>query len=394
MRRFRTPLIAVLTALVALAAGLWLGGHPSTLPGLVRQIFVEQDRAVRAEVVGAIEDNFVRRVDPRKLRERRTLSEMVGSLRDRYSRYIPPEQWKDFDQATSGEFEGVGLSVGEHRRGLLVLEVFEGSPAQKRGIRRGEVITEVNGESIAGQPSELATAKIKGKPGSSVTLTVLSTGRPQRTRDVKVARARIEVPAATGRLVRRDGQRVGVASLAGFSTGAHGELRQEVDLLVDKGARGLVLDLRRNPGGLLDEAVLVSSVFIEDGPIVSTRGRTKRERQFSAQGDAVAPTMPLVVLVDHGSASASEIVTGALRDRHRATVVGERTFGKGVFQEVKRLSNGGAISLTVGSYYLPSGENISQKGIRPDVPARDDPKTRGRDEALDTALETLLDKVR
>ena len=391
MTRFRTPLIALLTALVALAAGLWMGGHPDTLPNVVRQIFVEEERALRAEVVGAIEDNFLRPVDPRELRERRTLREMVGSLGDRYSRYIPPEQWDEFNEATSGEFEGVGMSVGEHKRGLLVLQVFRGSPAEERGIRRGEVITAVDGESIAGQPSELATAKIKGKPGSSVTLTVLSPGAG-KSRTVEVRRARIDVPAATGRLEKRDGEKVGVASLVGFSTGAHGELRREVDSLVDRGVRGLVLDLRRNPGGLLDEAVLVSSVFIEDGPIVSTQGRTKRRREFSAQGTALAPTMPLVVLVDHGSASASEIVTGALRARRQATVVGERTFGKGVFQEVKRLSNGGALSLTVGSYYLPSGENVSDKGIRPDVPARDDPKT-ARDEALDTALETLLQKV-
>jgi carboxyl-terminal processing protease len=138
--------------------------------------------------------------------------------------------------------------------------------------------------------------------------------------------------------------------------------------------------------------VLVSSIFIEGGTVVSTKGRRRAEREFEAEGDAIDEDIPVVVLVDHGSASASEIVTGALRDAKRATIVGERTFGKGVFQEVEPLSNGGALDLTVGSYYLPSGENISDKGITPTVKARDKPRT-DRDEALPIALETLAEKL-
>ena len=391
MNRLRTPIVAALAALVALAAGLWLGGHPTSLPNVLRQIFVEDARALRAEVIDTIEDNFARSVDGRKLRAQPSTRGIVRSLDDRYSRYITPSEWHEFDESTRGEFEGVGLSVGESRRGLRVLTVFEGSPAESAGLRRGDVIVAVDGDSIAGDPSELATAKIRGKPGTSVELSVLSP-RARRARVVRVERARIEVPVARGKLVDRGGRKLGVAALSGFSTGAHGALRVEVKKLIDRGATGLVLDLRHNPGGLLDEAVLVSSAFIEDGPIVSTKGRAKRERAFEAQGEALAPKLPLVALVDGGSASASEIVTGALRDRDRATVVGTRTFGKGVFQEVKRLSNGGALSLTVGSYYLPSGENISDRGIAPQVKARDKPRTR-RDEALDVALDTLRAKA-
>ncbi|MBA2580678.1 MAG: PDZ domain-containing protein [Thermoleophilaceae bacterium] len=391
MNRLRTPILAVFAALVALAAGLWLGGHPTSLPNVLRQIFVEDDRALRAEVIDTIEDNFARRVDGGKLRAEPSPNGIVRSLGDRYSRYITPAEWEEFDQSTQGQFEGVGLSVGEDKRGLRVLTAFERSPAAMAGLRRGDVITAVDGESIAGEPSELATAKIKGRPGTSVELSVL-TPSTRATRTLRVERARIEVPVARGKLVTRAGRKLGVASLAGFSTGAHGALRVEVKKLLDQGATGLVLDLRHNPGGLLDEAVLVSSAFIEDGPIVSTRGRAKSERKFEAQGQALAPKLPLVALVDGGSASASEIVTGALRDRRRATIVGTRTFGKGVFQEVKRLSNGGALSLTVGSYYLPGGENISDKGITPQVKARDLPRTP-RDEALNVALDTLRAKA-
>jgi carboxyl-terminal processing protease len=156
----------------------------------------------------------------------------------------------------------------------------------------------------------------------------------------------------------------------------------------------VILDLRGNGGGLLNEGVLVASEFIEDGPIVSTKGRARPERKYDAEPGvkAIPGKIPVVVLVDGGSASASEIVTGALRDRKRATVVGQKTFGKGVFQEVENLPNGGSLDLTVGSYYLPSGENISGKGIPPQVRAKDNPKTE-RDEALPIAVKTVIEKL-
>ena len=154
-----------------------------------------------------------------------------------------------------------------------------------------------------------------------------------------------------------------------------------------------MLDLRGNGGGLLTEAQLVSSIFIEDGKIVSTRGRSRPERVLEAEGDAIDEDIPVVVLVDGGSASASEIVTGALRDRGRATVVGTRTFGKGLVQEVKPLSNGGVLDITVANYYLPGGKTISTAGIKPQVRAADNPDT-DRDEALPTALDTLLEQPR
>jgi carboxyl-terminal processing protease len=181
--------------------------------------------------------------------------------------------------------------------------------------------------------------------------------------------------------------------LAAFDSGAHGEVTKQLRPLLRKGARGILFDLRGNPGGLLTEAVLTSSLFIDRGPIVSTSGRTQPKHVFKAEGEPIAPTQPMVVLVDKGSASSAEIVTGALRDRGRATVVGQKTFGKGVFQNVEPLDNGGVLDLTVGSYFLPGGENLAHKGIEPTVPALDLPKTR-RDEALPIALEVLAAKVR
>ena len=387
----RTGLIALCCAVLALVAGIWLGGHPERLPDPVADAFVEEDRALRAELIDSIEDNFYRTVDKEDLDDA-SLKGIVQALDDPYSHYLTPKEAKQFEESVSGEFEGVGMNVEEDRRGLKVLRVFDGSPAKRAGVARGDFILSVDGRSIAGVNSDVATSRIKGPAGTSVELEVFTPGEDD-TRTVKVERERIEVPVTTAKVVERDGKKLGVVELLGFSSGAHGLLRKEVDKVLKQGAKGIVLDLRGNGGGLLTEAVLVSSIFIEDGKIVSVRGRSRPERVQEAQGDAIDGNIPVAVLVDGGSASASEIVTGALRDRKRATVVGTRTFGKGLVQEVERLSNGGVLDITVANYYLPGGKTISTKGIPPEVRAVDDPDTE-RDEALPKALDTLADQAR
>jgi carboxyl-terminal processing protease len=383
--------LAALSALVALVAGLWLGGHPKDLPGPVRDAFVQEDRALRAELVDSIEENFYKPVDEKKLDDA-SLKGIVESLDDPYSHYLTPKEARQFDEDVSGHFEGVGMNVEQDRRGLKVLRVFEGSPAAEAGIKRGDFILSVDGRSIAGVNSDVATSRIKGEAGTTVELSVVTPG-DDGPRELKVERERIEVPVATGRIVERDGEKIAVVELVSFSSGAHGILRQEIDQQLKKGAEAIVLDLRGNGGGLLTEAQLVSSIFLEDGKIVSTRGRSRPERVLEAEGDAIDEDIPVVVLVDGGSASASEIVTGALRDTDRATVVGTRTFGKGLVQEVKPLSNGGVLDITVANYYLPGGKTITTAGIKPQVRAEDDPET-DRDEALPTALDTLLEQAR
>ncbi len=387
MTSARSALVAFLCAVFALFVGIWLGGHPERLPGPLQDALVGEDQALRAEVIDSIEQNFYKRVDEESLQDA-SLKGIVESLDDPFSHYLTPKEAAQFNESVSGEFEGVGMNVEEDRRGLKVLRVFEKSPAEEAGVKRGDLIIEVNGKSLAGVNSDVATSRIKGPSGTSVTLRVLSPG-DDATRQVRVKRERISVPVATGRIVERDGKKLGVVELTGFSAGAHGLLKREVEQVLDKGAEGIVLDLRGNGGGLLSEAVLVSSIFIEDGEIVSVRGRARSERTQEAQGDAIEEDIPVVVLVDGGSASASEIVTGALRDRNRATVVGTNTFGKGLVQEVERLSNGGVLDLTVANYYLPGGKTITKAGIKPEVKAADDPET-DRDEALPKALDTLL----
>jgi carboxyl-terminal processing protease len=386
----RNAVLVLACALAALAAGLYLGGHPSTLPGPIRDTFVDEDRALRTEVVDTIEDNFYKSVDKSKLDDA-ALKGIVESLDDPYSHYLTPAEAKDFQESVSGEFEGVGMSVEKDNRGLRVLNVFDGSPASNAGIRKQDLILSVNGRSIAGLSSDLATGRIKGPAGTKVELEVYTPGRAD-ARTVHVKRERIHVPVATGRVVDRGGHRIGVVRLLSFSSGAHEVLRRQVDKVLDDGAQGIVLDLRGNGGGLLDEGVDVASIFIEHGKVVSVRGRERREVVHDATGDAIDPKIPVVVLVDGGSASASEIVTGALHDRHRATVVGTNTFGKGLVQEVKPLSNGGYLDLTVANYYLPGGKTISTRGLKPQVRAVDKPRTK-RDEALPVALDVLAGKL-
>ena len=383
--------VVILCALVALVAGIWLGGHPENLPGSVRDALVDEDRATRAELIDSIEDNFYKPVDEQKF-EDASLKGVVESLGDPFSTYVTPQEAKEFNASLEGEFEGVGMNVEEDRRGLKVVQVFEKTPAERGGVKSGDFILAVNGRSIAGVSSDVATARIRGPAGTPVELRVFTPGE-DAPRTVKLKRARIEAPVARGRVVERDGRKIAVAELYGFTPGAHGILRQEIQKALRRAAEGIVLDLRGNPGGRLSEAVLVSSIFIEDGTIVSVRGRERDERTHEADGDAIDEDIPVVVLVNGGSASASEIVAGALRDTDRGTVMGTRTFGKGLVQELIPLSNGGVLDLTVANYYLPGGETISTRGIKPEVRARDNPDT-DRDEALPKALDTLLRELR
>ena len=382
-------LAALAAVLATLAVGMYLGGHPAGLPDFLRDAFVDESASLNSEAVDLIEDNYYKNVPDSQLQDA-SLRGMVRSLKSRFSHYFTPQQNRLFEQATNGEFSGVGMTVVGRKRGLLVAGVFRNSPAKRAGIRPGDLITKVDGHSIAGEPSGVSTARIKGRPGTSVRLTIDRGGERPRTLNVK--RARIKVPVVSSRLRRRGGDELGVINLSSFTSGAHADVASAIRKLLKRNAQGFVLDLRGNGGGLLEEAVLVSSLFIPNGTIVTTKGRTKPKRVFEATGDTLTRKQ-VVVLVDHGTASASEITAAALNERLGAPVVGQRTFGKGFYGQVYELSNGGALDLIVGSYYTPKGENLNQKGIVPDLRARDDPATR-RDEALDRALAVLAGRVK
>jgi carboxyl-terminal processing protease len=387
---------ALAAALIAfLCAGLWLGGHPSDLPQPLRDLFVDETTTLSGEAAEIIQDRYYREVPSEELRNG-SIAGMVDALRrrhseDRFSHYLNPRQAQLLDEETEGRFTGVGLSVNEVKRGLRVVEVFKRSPAARAGIKVDDLIVSVNGRSIAGASSDLSTAKIKGPAGTEVTLGVL---RPSsgKTRRLTIERAEISTPVVESSLRQVGGERLGYVRLTGFSEGAHGPLRGAVARLERHGAQGIVLDLRGNPGGLLTEAVLTSSVFLPKGEkVVSTDSRSEGSRVYRAAGDPV-PRRPMVVLIDRGTASAAEILASALADHRLATVVGTRSFGKGLFQNVLGLSNGGELDLTVGEFFTADGISLAPRGIQPDVRAMDNPRTKV-DEGLRRALRVLAGKV-
>ena len=392
------PLKFVLIALlpIMLVLGIWLGGHPRWLPGPIADALVgSEDRRVALEGLDTIHDMYYRSVPYGKLSDA-ALQGAVKDLDDRFSAYLSPKDYHTFQQALNSEFEGIGTAVRGVRQGLQIVTVYSGSPAQRAGLKVGDVITHANGRRLAGLADEAATALIKGPAKTSVTLRIR---RGDRTLTKRVTRASIEIPPVQSRIADAAGHRVGYISLSTFgSRKAHVQMGGAIRRAKSRRARGLVLDLRGNGGGLVTEAQLVASMFLKRGLIVSLRGRASKEQRLEAVGQPIAGDLPLVVLVDRGTASASEIVAGALQDRKRARIVGTRTFGQGVFQEILRLDNGGALDITVGQYFLPSGRNLggpgtkSGSGIRPDVRATDDPHTK-RDEALDRALKVLAGKL-
>lgn len=389
MRAARTlGLVAALLAV--LAAGLWLGGHPAKMPPPLRDLFVDDSAGLTAEASELIEDNYYRSVPQAELTDS-SLQGMVRGLRqrydDRFSEYFSEQTLARFREEIEGRFSGIGLSVTGVKDGLRVERVFRRSPAEAAGIEVGETIVSVDGRSIAGLDSDAATALIKGPEGTEVTVGVREPKKGE-VRRVRLTRAEILVPVVSKKLETVQGQKLGYVHLAAFSEGAHGALRRAVRKLQREGAEGLVLDLRSNGGGLLEEAVLTASIFLPEGEtVVSTDSRTQGRAVYEAKGGNL-PALPIVVLIDRNTASAAEILTAALADEAGAEVVGKRSFGKGVFQQEVDLSNGGALKLTVGEYFTPDGTNLAGRGIRPDVLASDEPGTK-RDEAIERALEVL-----
>lgn len=388
--------VAYAGSLVALLlVGLWLGGHPATLPDFIRGPFVGAPAGLSAEAAELLEDNYYRPVGATELGNA-SLQGMVRELRqrhgDRFTEYFSPQSLESFNQAIEGRFSGVGLSVVPVKRGLRAVQVFHGSPADGAGIEPGDTIVSVDGDSIAGQSSTEATSRIKGPEGTEVTIGVLD-AKSDEVRRLRLTRAEVALPNVSSRVETVDGRRLGYIRMLSFSEGVHALLADAARKVRRDGAEGIVLDLRANPGGLLEEAVLSASLFLpEDEVVVSTRSRTEGDSVHRTVGGRVAK-VPVVVLIDRNTASAAEILTAALADDGGASVVGARSFGKGVFQEERGLSNGGALKLTVGEYFTPDGINLARShGIHPDVKVGDDPETAA-DEGKGRALGVLAGQV-
>ncbi len=397
----RTPLIAVgaLAAIVLLLLGIYLGGHPGWMPSGVRSAFTDEggEGQFVQGVLNEVKHDFYRKVNVTQLANE-GLSAAVASLDDPYSHYYSPAEYQSFENFTNPHDRGIGVDVEEKptSRGLKITGILPDSPAERAGLAPGEQIVAVGHTELAGKSTTADTSLITGRPGTAVTITVLQGAHP---RIVHLVRANLTVSVASSHLIRYRGLKIGDLVFTQFSQGSGNELRAQVRKMLADGAQALVLDLRDNGGGLLEEAVNVASIFIPDGTIVSTDGRTQPRQVYVAKGDAIAPHIPLAVLVNADTASSAEIVSAALQDRGRAKVVGTHTYGKGVYQEIQSLSNGGALEITVGEFFTPSGRNLGGGGDRrgagvvPNVYVTENTSGRG-DRQLSAAERTLAAEVR
>ncbi|MDQ3451354.1 MAG: S41 family peptidase, partial [Actinomycetota bacterium] len=294
---------------------------------------------VVAEVLEQLDADAVKAPDGDKLADG-AVDGILRALDDPYAQYFDADEFAEFNDALDGEFSGVGLVLEEGPKGVRIVSVLDGTPAAEAGITEGERIVSVDGTDVSDKPINVIVERVKGEAGTDVTLGLA--GGSQGRHEVTLTRRQIDTPNIEAKQLD-DG--TGYVRLLQFTGGVGDAVRGEVERLVAEGATGIVLDLRGNPGGLLPEAISIASIFIEDGPIVSVQERDAERRNYSARGDALAE-LPLVVLVDKGSASASEIVAGAVQDNDRGDIVGTSTFGKGTVQTIQTLDSGGGVKFT------------------------------------------------
>jgi carboxyl-terminal processing protease len=291
---------------------------------------------------------------------------MLASLNDPYTRFLDPKQFKEMRIDTSGELMGVGiqLSLDKATKELVVVSPIEGTPASRAGVLSKDVIVSIDGKSTEGMNTEDAVKLIRGPEGSAV---ILGLRRGDELIDVPLTRARIEINAVSYKLnTTRDQHKVGYIRLKQFNANAAKEMREAAKALEAQDVDGYVLDLRGNPGGLLEASIDIARQWLNEGIIVSTRTREGIRDVRRATGSAITDK-PLVVLIDQGSASASEILSGSLQDNGRAQLVGQKTFGKGLVQAVRGLSDGSGLTVTIAKYLTPKGTDIHKNGIEPDI---------------------------
>ena len=371
--------LALLSAAVLVAGAFLFGyelsrGQRAATPLTVTPV-VDQVRE-------ALALRYYRQVPARVLRLG-SVDAMISALGDPYTEYLPRSDYELLSRELAGSYVGIGLSVLPGKSGLVVDAIHPG-PALKAGIRVGDTIVRIGSSPALGLDAGQVLTRIAGPRGSRVRLELLRAGR---VRWVSVPREQLRSGSVQGRVVPFAGRQWGDVRIAAFTAGTARALRRELLQLRRAGAEGLVLDLRDDPGGLLTQAVSVTSLFLNRGVVVTIRGAHEKTIVYRAHGGP-ATRLPLVVLVDRGTASSAEVVAAALRDHHRATVVGQRTYGKALVQSIDPLGDGGALELTVAHYYTADGADISGVGVAPDIRSVDRPQTP-QDEALATALQVL-----
>lgn len=360
---------ALMGATVVLGASVWADNadtQPKTLSESSQKIVLPLEEIQSfVEVFERISKDYVEPVDDKKLLEG-AISGMLSSL-DPHSAYLPPKNFKKMEEHTTGEFGGLGMEVGMEDGFVKVVSPIDDTPAQKSGVMTGDLIIKLNDEPVKGKTLAEAVKIMRGKPGSKIKLTIVREGQ-DKPLVKELTRAVIKVKSVKEKLLP-DG--MGYVRISQFQLRTGEDLTKSIKKLDEENKKplnGLVLDLRNNPGGVLRAAVQVSDAFLDDGLIVYTKGRVQNSQMsFDAEKGDLMHGKPIVVLINEGSASASEIVSGALQDHKRALIMGRTSFGKGSVQTLMPLNNGGAIKVTTARYFTPSGRSIQAEGIQPDI---------------------------
>ena len=317
-----------------------------------------------SEVLEKIQNEYVDEVEQSEVMDA-AINGVLQSL-DPYSAYMNPKIFEDSMTETSGKFGGLGIEVSMESGVVKVIAPIDDTPASRAGVKAGDYIVKINDQQVQGKTLMEAVNLMRGPVGTSIKITIRRVGL-KKAKIFNITREVIEIKSVVAKEVSNS---VGYLRLRAFNENSSDQLKKEIKKIEknNKELVGYILDLRNNPGGLLSQAIKISDFFLNDGEIVSTRGRKKNENRkfFAKKGDKIK-NKPLIVLINNGSASASEIVAGALKDHKRAILLGETSYGKGSVQSIIPLKNRGAIRLTVSKYYLPSGESISGKGVTPDI---------------------------
>ena len=317
---------------------------------------------------------------------------LVRAAGDPYTLFMTPSQNKDFRQSLEGKLQGIGAELAFREGAIVVVAPLKGSPAQRAGLLPEDVITQVDGVDIEGESLNDVVQRIRGKKGTTVSLTILRDGE-FNPRTLSIVRDDINIPSVESKLIETSSGSLGYVALNQFGDGSTAEFRAALEAFTDKPVKGIIVDLRFNGGGYLEGAVEIASLFLEKGKIVSVERRGTEPEHHYAYGHPLMAETPLVVLINQGSASASEIVAGALQDHKRATIIGMKSFGKGTVQEVLDLPGGSSLRVTTARWLTPNGKNLGKEGVHPDVVVDrsvEDYETE-RDPQLEAAKEWLLD---
>jgi len=335
-----------------------------------------------SEVLERIQNEYVEEIDQAEAMDS-AINGLLQSL-DPYSSYMNQKTWEESETETSGEFGGLGIEVSMESGVVKVIAPIDNTPASRAGVKAGDYIIKINGEQVLGKTLMEAVNSMRGPVGTSIEITVRRKSL-KKAKIFKITREIIEIKSVISKLIDN---KVGYLRLRAFNNNSSDQLKKEISKIEkNKKLVGYILDLRNNPGGLLTQAIEISNFFLNDGEIVSTKGRKNKENRkfFAKKGDKIKGK-PLIVLINNGSASASEIVAGALQDQKRAVLLGEATFGKGSVQTIIPLKNRGALRLTVSKYYLPSGKSISDVGVIPDIKVEE----KGDEFSINTTTDNQL----